>query len=91
MFPDCSVLWVYASNAARFEDAYRRIALEFEVPATDDPKLDLMQLVRNWLESRYESTWLMITDHVYDADMFFEEKIPLGNCPQSTYLEARRD
>lgn len=73
-YPARSVFWVYASNAARFEEAYKRIALECQVPGRDDPKSDLMQLVRNWLESRYECRWLMVIDNVDEASAFFKEK-----------------
>jgi tetratricopeptide (TPR) repeat protein len=76
--PGTSVFWVYASNAARFEEAYKRIALECQVPGRDDPKPDLMQLVRNWLESRYECRWLMVIDNVDEASVFFKEKNSFG-------------
>lgn len=33
-----------------------------------------MQLVRNWLETRYSLEWLMVVDNVDDRTMFFEQR-----------------
>ena len=52
-YPDSSIFWIHASTVARFEEAYKRIASEFEIPGRDDPKTDVLQLVRNWFERRY--------------------------------------
>ena len=38
----------------------------------DDPNADVLQLVRDWLEAKYECRWLMIVDNVDDRNMFFE-------------------
>ena len=67
-----SVLWVHAGNAARFVESYKRIASEFQISGRDDPNVDVLQLVRDWLEAKYECRWLMILDNVDDRSMFFE-------------------
>jgi tetratricopeptide (TPR) repeat protein len=72
-FPRCSIFWVCAANTARFEEAYRRIASEYEIPGREDPKGDLMQLVRDWLENRYRTIWLMVVDNVDDIRTFFKK------------------
>ena len=33
----------------------------------------MLQLVRNFLEAKYECKWLMIVDNVDDRNMFFED------------------
>ena len=71
--PATAVLWVYASSTSRFVESYKRIASECQIPGRDDPTLDTMQLVRNWLETRYPFEWLMIVDNVDDRTMFFEQ------------------
>src|SRR5277367_5416122 len=76
--PLCSIFWIHASNSVRFEEAYQQIASECGVPGRDDPKLDLMQLVRNWLERNYKCGWLMIVDNVDDANVFFRAKTGTG-------------
>src|SRR2546430_640076 len=72
--PQCSIFWVYATNVTKFEEGYKRIASECHIPGCEDPKGDLMQLIRNWLESKYKCNWLMIIDNVDDVNIFFKEK-----------------
>ena len=67
-----SVLWVHAGNVARLVESYKRIASEFQIFGRDDPNADVLQLVRDWLEAKYECSWLMILDNVDDRNMFFE-------------------
>ncbi|KAH0536061.1 hypothetical protein FGG08_007027 [Glutinoglossum americanum] len=97
--PKCSVFWVFATNTSRFEEVYRRIAFEYEIPGREDPKGDLMQLVRNWLETKYKGTWLMVVDNVDDINVFFKEKNSYGKSlseyipqsPKGAILYTTRD
>lgn len=57
--PDIWVFWVHASNAARFEQAYRDIAAKVDLPGRDDPKTDILRLVCNWLCDEKNGRWLM--------------------------------
>lgn len=66
------MLWVHASNTARFIESYKRIASELQISGRDDPNVDVLQLVRDWLETKYECKWLMIFDNVDDRKIFFE-------------------
>ncbi|PSN58826.1 putative kinesin [Corynespora cassiicola Philippines] len=60
------VFWVYASNAARFEQSYRDIADRVKIPERKDPTADIFQLVHNWLCDSKER-WLLVLDNVDDA------------------------
>ena len=62
---------MHASNAARFEQAYRDIAVKVELPGCDDPKADILQLVYNWLCDERNGRWLMILDNADDDGVFF--------------------
>src|ERR1044071_339865 len=68
--PEVSVFWVHASNAERFRQAYASIAHECQVPGYDDPKTDLLPLVKTWLESKDRGRWLMVIDNADDAQLF---------------------
>ena len=68
-----SIFWVHATNTARFVESFKRIAHECKIPGRDNPELDMLQLVRNFLEAKYECKWLMIVDNVDDRNMFFED------------------
>ena len=43
------VLWIHASNAARFEQGVRDVADEVKINGREDPKADVFKLVRDWL------------------------------------------
>lgn len=96
-----SVFWVHAGNAARFIESYKRIASECQIPGRDDPNADVLQLVRDWLEAKYECRWLMVVDNVDDRNMFFEtltfagkalrEYIPQSSKGSLLYTTRNRD
>ena len=68
--PECSIFWVYAGIIVRFEESYKRIAREFGLPERDDPLVDVLQLVRDFLEHQCNMSWLMIVDNVDDSQIF---------------------
>jgi len=61
--PDKWVFWVHASNTARFEESYRNIAERAKIPGWDDPKVNILRLVTNWLRDEANGQWLMIVDN----------------------------
>jgi hypothetical protein len=77
--PSSSVFWILASTVTRFEESYQRIASEFQLPRRADPKIDTLQLVRNWFEDQYQRPWLMVIDNVDDTQIF--DKIRSGKSP----------
>ncbi|KFY48968.1 hypothetical protein V495_00865, partial [Pseudogymnoascus sp. VKM F-4514 (FW-929)] len=86
--PQIWVFWVYASTAERFEQAYRSIATELELPGADDPKTDVFGLVSRWLSNVDNGRWLLILDNADDIDMF-RQKSQKGNdtaFPLSSYI-----
>ncbi|EWZ78435.1 hypothetical protein FOWG_17299 [Fusarium oxysporum f. sp. lycopersici MN25] len=68
--PDISVFWVHASNRERFRQSYASIAEECDIPGQDDPKVDVLVLVKDWLEKRFKSLWLMVIDNADDTQLF---------------------
>ncbi|KAM0351803.1 hypothetical protein ACHAPU_002315 [Fusarium lateritium] len=71
------VFWLYAATASRFEHDYRDIARVAEIPGREDPRVDIMQLVHDWLCDESNGPWLMILDNVDDAKFFFDQERPL--------------
>ena len=45
--PQTWIFWVHASTAARTQEAFMNIASLIELPGRDDPKNDILHLVRN--------------------------------------------
>lgn len=71
--PDAWVFWVHASDAARFKEAYRAIALKLHLPGRDNPTVDVMQLVYDWLCNEKSGPWLMILDNADDPSIFTQQ------------------
>lgn len=69
-FPNISVFWVHASNVERFRQAYASIAKECQVPGHDDPKADILSLLKRWLEEEDRDQWFMVIDNADDAQLF---------------------
>ncbi|KAL2195254.1 hypothetical protein P885DRAFT_70825 [Corynascus similis CBS 632.67] len=73
-YPEMSVFWVHASNAERFCQAYTSIAYECRIPGHDDPKMDILTLVKRWLERKDCFRWLMVIDNADDMQLFFGQQ-----------------
>ena len=73
--PDTSVFWVYASTTTNFEESYKRIATVCDIPGHQDPQVNILQLVRDWLEIHTDHEWLMVVDNVDIADTLFHERV----------------
>jgi ribosomal protein L18E len=65
---------VYASTKARFEEAYRGIADRLELPRRNDPTVNVLQLVRDWLYDEANSKWTMVLDNVDDIEVFYPKR-----------------
>ncbi|KAJ8118503.1 hypothetical protein OPT61_g520 [Boeremia exigua] len=60
------VLWVYASNAARYEQSLRDIADAVKLAGRQDPQANIFKLVHDWLRA-CKHRWLLVLDNVDDA------------------------
>ncbi|KEY71346.1 hypothetical protein S7711_10245, partial [Stachybotrys chartarum IBT 7711] len=68
---DVSVFWVHASNAERFRQSLETIAQECQIPGYEDPKKDILLLVKGWLERKDRGQWVMVLDNADDIQLFF--------------------
>lgn len=67
------MFWIHASNAARLEQGYQQIAAAAEVPGRDDLKMNILQLVYQWLCDARNGRWLMVLDNADDDGIFFSD------------------
>lgn len=65
-WPEKWVFWVHASNAARLGQGYRDIANRAKMFGRQDPKVNIFQLVHDWLCGSRQR-WLLVLDNVDDA------------------------
>ncbi|KAF7718607.1 Uncharacterized protein PECH_006337 [Penicillium ucsense] len=75
--PEIWVIWVYASNEARFEESFRDIAERLKIPSRQDPDSNIFQLVENWLLDEKKGTWICILDNA-DDDKFLCSPLAAG-------------
>ncbi|CAI0655102.1 unnamed protein product [Colletotrichum noveboracense] len=89
--PKTSVFWVYGSMKATFEESYRFIADVLALPRRYDPDVDVLVLVRDWLQREDVSPWLMIVDNADDFEMLFSKDDGGNNAriPTASYLPKK--
>jgi hypothetical protein len=83
-FPDVSVFWVHAGSPERFYQSISQIAQNCHVRGHNDPKADVLQLVRAWLARDDQSAWLMILDSADDTEIFFSSSDVASPKPAGT-------
>ena len=69
--PSCHVLWVYVSSVQRFEQAYAEISRRLELPGCEDPKVNKLEKVSDWLNDESHEPWLLLLDNADDEGVFF--------------------
>jgi tetratricopeptide (TPR) repeat protein len=67
-----SVFWVHSGTQARFKEGYQRIAGLVKMDGWDNPRLDTLQLVYDWLCKRENGKWTMVIDNADDDTVFFD-------------------
>jgi len=70
------VFWVHASTQARLEEAFGVIAKRLKLPGIKDPKVNIFQLVSEWLSDENNGKWTMVLDNADDIDVFFPKRKP---------------
>ncbi|KAF2105028.1 purine and uridine phosphorylase [Rhizodiscina lignyota] len=67
--PEKRVFWIYASNKARVEAAYKDIADRLLLRGRDDRTASVLGLVVKWLSDETNGPWLMIVDNADEFGM----------------------
>ncbi|KAK3613285.1 hypothetical protein LTR22_028216, partial [Elasticomyces elasticus] len=75
---DTWVLWIHASNAARFEQSVRDAADLVKINGRHDPKADICRLFRDWLRDARKGRWLIVLDNADDAGFLVERDSRTG-------------
>jgi hypothetical protein len=84
-----SIYWLHASSQSRLEEGLKRIErnfcevmkreaknpLPFFVIGEEEAE-DALSLTKEWLESPYSKTWLLVIDNADDEDVFFSSMDP---------------
>ncbi|THX68824.1 hypothetical protein D6D04_10469 [Aureobasidium pullulans] len=70
--PDTWVLWIHASNAARFEESIRDTVDQLRIAGRNDPKADILQLFQGWLQDQRNGAWLIVLDNADEASYLLQ-------------------
>lgn len=88
---DCAVFWVSAFNTLRFESSYRAIAEALEIPESQNPEKDVLNLVKSNLDQYYSGKWLMVVDNVDSKNILWEKDPERSNKRLWDYLPQNRN
>ncbi|RDW92299.1 hypothetical protein BP5796_01693 [Coleophoma crateriformis] len=83
--PDCSIFWVQASDAVSFENSYREIGRQFQIPGIDNDKADVKRLVYKVM-SEVCTPWLMVVDNADDSDVLLKADEKTGQQVLFNYI-----
>ena len=61
------MLWLHASNAARFEQSVQNVVGQLQILGGHDPKANIFKLFEAWLRDGRKGRWLLILDNADDA------------------------
>lgn len=78
------VFWVHAATQERFIEGFQKIADTIKMDGWNEPKVNVMRLVRTWLCEKSNGSWVMVVDNADDASVFFD------NAPQSKELNTSK-
>ena len=70
LHPKSHIFWVHGGSRSRFETDYRNIARLFDLPGREDPDVDTLRLVTDWLSDEANGSWLVILDNADDRDLW---------------------
>ena len=62
-------MWIYAGSTARVEKSYFDIADFLRIPGRKASKVNILELVHNWLRNENNGKWLLIVDNIDDSYM----------------------
>ena len=66
------MFWIHASNKGRFEQALKDISRELRLPGWDNPDMNPLDLVSDWLCG--DSVWLLILDNADDTNVLYDRR-----------------
>ena len=63
------MFWIHTSSTARVKEGYRGITEVVKLAGREDPKVNILRLVRAWLRDESNGKWIIIVDKADDLSM----------------------
>lgn len=70
LHPKSHIFWVHGGSRSRFETDFRNVARLLDLSGREDPDVDILRLVTDWLSDEANGPWLMILDNADDRDLW---------------------
>jgi AAA+ ATPase superfamily predicted ATPase len=91
-YPDCSILWVPATNAEGLYQAFTEIGQQLKVPGLERHQADAKKLVQQYLGQENAGRWLLVIDNIDDMEIWNSElKGCLPNSQQGCIICTTRN
>ncbi|KAF2203114.1 FabD/lysophospholipase-like protein [Delitschia confertaspora ATCC 74209] len=74
--PDCSIIWIPATNKESLHQAYLGAAQKLGIPGWDNDKEDVKRLVQGYQGRENIGRWLLVFDNADDIDMWIAKAKP---------------
>lgn len=68
--PDVRIFWVRGARPEAFLKSYRDTARKLKLPRCDEPEVDVLEIMSDWLNDPTNGDWLMVLDNVDDETIF---------------------
>ena len=82
------MFWIYGASRTTVEESYRSLADKLALPRRHDPKINILALVRDWLQRDDVAPWLIVLDNADNFDVFFGRT---EESPIASYLPKRNN
>ena len=67
-----------------FEPAYAEIARRLELPGWENPKVNKLEMIYDWLRDELHESWLFLLDNIDNEGVFFNAQGPDLSQPVNT-------
>jgi tetratricopeptide (TPR) repeat protein len=78
-YPQGHVFWIHASTPQKIDQAYHDIGRKLTIPGWNDPAVNSLKLVSEWLSNDEHGSWLLVLDNSDDMETFFGAKSDLSS------------
>ncbi|KFZ24051.1 hypothetical protein V502_01463 [Pseudogymnoascus sp. VKM F-4520 (FW-2644)] len=84
--PNCSVIWIPATNLESLYQAYQDVARQLCIPGWEEDKADVKRLVQSHLSKESSGQWLLVFDNADDSELWFAKTAGQGGSRLVDYL-----
>ena len=73
---NCSVIWILVTSMESLHQGYLNVAQQLKIPGWEEEKVDVRELVQDYLSKDDAGQWLLVFDNADDIDMWITKPGP---------------